>query len=150
MKTLAALFSKVWQVVRGLFGGKRAVKASSHMSQETVSKEREEVRTPLEEQVYQQELYLRRYYNSAVDPEVTFNIFYLRVTSFGWNKEEALYTEDKRSEKQVKVMFGGKQYNLKDIYDNCTNPKVNYNTFYNRVNVRGWGVRRALFTGSCR
>ena len=100
----------------------------------------------MEEQVYQHELALRKYYNSAVDPEVTFNIFYLRVTSFGWSKEEALYTEGKRSEKQVKVMFGGKQYNLKDIYDSCTNPKVNYNTFYTRVNVRGWEVRRALFT----
>ena len=137
-------------MVRGLFSGRKTTSASGLMSQGTVSGETQRVRTPMEEQVYQQELALRKYYNSALDPDVTFSVFYLRVTSFGWSKEEALYTEGKRAEKQVKVMFGGKQYNLKDIYDSCTNPKVSYNTFYTRVNVRGWEVRRALFTESRR
>lgn len=171
MKTLVALFSRVWQIVRGLIGKKRPVAASSEKTEDnskrregsvkerTVDRKSQEhayleatgrkAQEPsLAQQVKTEEMVLREYYNKAVDPEVTFNVFYLRVVSFGWNKSEALYTQDKSRDGQCTVVFGGKEYALKDIYDSCFDAKVNYNTFYARVFVRGWDVRRALYTAS--
>lgn len=171
MKTLVALFSRVWQIVRGLIGKKSPVAASSEKTEDnskrregsvkerTVDRKSQEYayleamgrkaqESSLAQQAKTEEMVLREYYNKAVDPEVTFNVFYLRVASFGWDKSEALYTRDKDRYRQCTVVFGGKEYALKDIYDSCLDAKVSYNTFCARVFVRGWDVRRALYTAS--
>lgn len=146
-----ALFARVWKTVRGVFVKTKKTEESSERREDSVKEQtvdRKAQEPSLAQQVKTEEMVLREYYNKAVDPEVTFNVFYLRVVSFGWNKSEALYTRDKDRYRQCTVVFGGKEYALKDIYDSCFDAKVNYNTFYARVFVRGWDVRRALYTAS--
>lgn len=151
MRKLMALFARVWKTVRGVFVKTKKTEESSERREDSVKEQtvdRKAQEPSLAQQVKTEEMVLREYYNKAVDPEVTFNVFYLRVVSFGWNKSEALYTRDKDRYRQCTVVFGGKEYALKDIYDSCFDAKVNYNTFYARVFVRGWDVRRALYTAS--
>ena len=151
MRKLMALFARVWKTVRGVFVKTKKTEESSERREDSVKEQtvdRKAQEPSLAQQVKTEEMVLREYYNKAVDPEVTFNVFYLRVVSFGWNKSEALYTRDKDRYRQCTVVFGGKEYALKDIYDSCFDAKVNYNTFYARVFVRGWDVRRALYTVS--
>lgn len=172
-----SLFTRVWKAVRSVFARagfvrtKPANDGSTHSSiynarvkermenvQETQRKSSE---TSLKDTGFSGmsthqsnrnsvEVHLRDYYNRAIDPEVTFNVFYLRVVSFGWGKVEALYIQSRGQDRQCKVFYNGKEYTLKEIYDNCLDPKVNYNAFYARVSVRGWDVDSALYTDARR
>lgn len=155
-----SLFTRVWKAVRAVFVRTKTAKdGNTHSSVNNVrvkermdsvqESKRKSSETSFKEAVLPSrriEIHLRDYYNRAIDPEVTFNVFYLRVVSFGWNKVEALYIQNRGQDRQCKVFYNGKEFTLKEIYDNCLDPKVNYNAFYARVSVRGWDVDRALYT----
>lgn len=56
---------------------------------------------------------------------------------------KGLYNQDKKEEIREPRKYTKAELSL--IYEGCTNPKVPFNTFYNRVRV-GWGLSEAMDT----
>lgn len=145
MRKLVMFFRKVWSFVRNCFT-RKSDKPSNTSYNKTEYPSYRDSNIHREPQGGYRDIDLRKYYNEAESPEVTYKVFHMRVTVFKWNIQEALYESGKPNDSQVKVVFAGKSFNLKEIYDACKNPSVSYNTFYTRVIARGWDIKEALYT----
>lgn len=88
---------------------------------------------------------LHRYYKAHQDPKVTYNVFFNRVTSRGWDKEEAITTPSKYVPRATAPVRKNRTF----LHIWYTNQKhraaVGWKTFKNRIEL-GWERERALLT----
>lgn len=87
----------------------------------------------------QRDLTLKTFYDNTVEPGVTFKVFHLRVTYFGWGMKEALAAPSSAC-----IQLNDKQYTSSEIYSSCKNPAVSFITFERRMKVYGWNALKAL------
>ena len=86
---------------------------------------------------------LRIFFNKNIHrASCAFHTFRARVMDLGWEQEEALITPA-REYLEKNIIYQGKAYSMKEIYDNFCSVEIPYMTFRNRILLHGFSIEDA-------